>query len=84
MITPQFIIDTVQNTKRSIFKQIVKDPELQRLADRFIDAQTDFVTMLVSNTIEVARYSVDKATSCVLAKKEKASQAPYKVEKEAN
>jgi hypothetical protein len=84
MFTPQFFIDTIQNTKRGVFKTIVRDPELQRVADRYLDAQTEFANMLVTNTIAVARYSFEKATECVFSKKEQASQAPYKVEKEAN
>jgi hypothetical protein len=84
MFTPEFFIDTMQSTKRGIFKQIIKDPDLQRVADRYIDAQTEFAKMLVSNTIDVAKYSFDKATECAFSKKEQASRAPYKVEKEAN
>jgi hypothetical protein len=83
MFTPQFFIDTIQSTKKGVFKQIIKDPELQRVADRYIDAQTDFANMLVANTIEMARYSFEKMTDGVFSKKEQASQAPYKVEKEA-
>jgi hypothetical protein len=83
MFTPQFFIDTIQSTKRGVFKQIIKDPELQRAADRYINAQTDFANMLVQNTIDVARYSFEKTTECVFSKKEQASKAPYKVEKEA-
>jgi hypothetical protein len=84
MFTPQFFIDTFQSTKKGIFKQIVQDQELQRVADRYIDAQTDFAKMLVTNTIDIAKFSFDKVTECVFAKKEQASKAPYKVEKEAN
>jgi hypothetical protein len=84
MFTPQFFIDTIQSTKRGVVKQIIKDPELQRVADRYIDAQTDFANMLVTNTIAMARYSFEKAVECAFSKKEQASQAPYKVEKEAN
>jgi hypothetical protein len=84
MFTPQFFIDTIQSTKKGVFKQIIQDPELQRVADRYINAQTDFANMLVKNTIDVAKYSFDKATECVFSKKEQASRAPYKVEKEAN
>jgi hypothetical protein len=83
MFTPQFFIDTIQTTKRGVFKQIVKDPELQRVADRYLDAQTEFANMMVKNTIDVARYSLDQFTNCVWSKKEQASQAPYKVDKEA-
>jgi hypothetical protein len=84
MFTPQFFIETIQSTKRGVFKQIIKDPEIQRVADRYIDAQTEFANMLVTNTIAVARYSFEKATDNAFSKKEQASQAPYKVEKEAN
>jgi hypothetical protein len=84
MFTPQFFIDTIQSTKRGVFKSIVQDPELQRVADRYIDAQTEFANMLVNNTITVARYSFEKMTECVFSKKEQASRAPYKVDKEAN
>jgi len=84
MFTPQFFIDTIQSTKKGIFKQIVQDPDLQRVADRYIDAQTDFAKMLVTNTVDIAKFSFEKATECVFSKKEQASQAPYKVDKEAN
>lgn len=84
MFTPQFFIDAVQSTKRGVFKQIVQDPELQKVSDRYIDAQTEFANMLINNTISIARYSFDKVTQCFLSKKEQASRAPYKVEKEAN
>ena len=83
MFTPQFFIDSIQSTKRGVFKQIIKDPELQQVADRYIDAQTNFANMLVTNTIAVARYSFEKAADCAFSKKEQASKAPYKVEKEA-
>jgi hypothetical protein len=82
MFTPQFFIDSIQSTKRGVFKQIIKDPELQRVADRYIDAQTEFANMLVTNTIAMARYSFGKVTECTFSGKEQASQAPYKVEKE--
>jgi hypothetical protein len=39
--------------------------------------------MMIKNFIDVAKYSFDRATECVFSKKEQASRAPYKVEKEA-
>jgi hypothetical protein len=84
MFTPEFFIDTIQSTKRGVFKQIIKDPDLQRIADRYLDAQTEFANMMIKNSIDVAKYSFDRATECVFSKKEQASQAPYKVDKEAN
>jgi len=80
MFSPEFFIDTIQSTKRSVFNRIVKDPDLQKVADRYFDAQTDFAKMLVLNAIDLAKYSLDQCGP----KKEQASRAPYKVEKEAN
>ena len=84
MFTPQFFIETIQNTKRGVFNQIVKDPEIQRVANRYLEAQTEFANMLVNNAIDMARYTFDHASACWFAKEqEQASKAPYKVEKEA-
>jgi hypothetical protein len=81
MFTPEFFIDTAQSLKQTVFNRIVQDEELRRVADRYMQAQTDFAKMMVRNTIDMAKYSVDKI-SCL--QKEQASPAPYKVEKEAN
>ena len=80
MFTPEFFIDTIQSTKQSVFRRIIQDEQLREVADRYIQAQADFAKMLVRNTIDLAKYSVDKYSP----QKEQASQAPYKVEKEAN
>ena len=80
MFTPEFFIDTVQSTKRSVFNRIIQDEDLQRVANRYLDAQTDFAKMIVRNAIDLAKYSVDQLSP----QKEQASRAPYKVEKEAN
>ena len=79
MFTPEFFIDTLQATKKSVFNRIIQDEELRAVADRYLDAQTEFAKMIVRNTIDLAKYSVDKFSP----QKEQASQAPYKVEKEA-
>lgn len=79
MFSPEFFIDTVQSTKRSVFNRIVQDEDLRKVADRYLDAQTEFAKMMVRNIIDLAKYSVDKLSP----QKEQASQAPYKVEKEA-
>jgi hypothetical protein len=80
MFTPEFFIDAIQSTKQSVFRRVIQDEQLREVADRYIQAQTDFAKMLVRNTIDLAKYSVDKCSP----QKEQASQAPYKVEKEAN
>ena len=79
MFTPEFFIDTIQSTKQSVFRRIIQDEQLREVADRYIQAQADFAKMMVRNAIDLAKYSVDKCSP----QKEQASQAPYKVEKEA-
>jgi len=81
MFSPEFFIDSIQAAKRSVFNRIIQDKDLQQVANRYLDAQTDFAKMMVRNAIDLAKYSVDK---CFSSQKEQASQAPYKVEKEAN
>ncbi len=61
MFSPEFIIDTIQSTKRAVFNRIVQDKELQQVADRYLNAQTEFAKMLVSNAIDLTKYSLDKA-----------------------
>ena len=80
MFSPEFFIDTIQSAKRSVFNRIIKDENLQKVANRYLDAQTEFAKMIVLNAIDLAKYSLDQCGP----KKEQASQAPYKVEKEAN
>ena len=79
MFSPEFFIDTIQSAKRSVFHRVIQNQDLQRVADRYLDAQTDFAKMIVLNAIDLAKYSLDQCGP----KKEQASQAPYKVEKEA-
>lgn len=81
MFSPEFFIDAIQHTKQSVFNRIIQDDELRRIANRYIQAQTDFAKMMVRNAIDLAKYSVDNS---FCSQKEQASQAPYKVEKEAN
>lgn len=76
MFTPEFFIDTLQSAKRSVFNRIISDPELRKVSDRYLNTQTEFAKMLVVNTIDLAKYSLDK---CCPRKEEKAA-APYKVD----
>lgn len=84
MFTPEFYIAAFQNTKKLIVNEIVTDKKLATVANRYIDTQTEFANMLVKNTMDVAKYSYDKLSDCWFSRKdERASEAPYKVEKEA-
>jgi len=59
MFTPSFFIDTVQDSKRMVTNYIFKDPTLNKAANDYITAQTAFAKMLVNNTIDLSKYSVD-------------------------
>ena len=76
MFSPEFFIDTIQNAKKSVFNRIIADPELSAVSDRFINTQSDFAKMLVANTIDLAKYSLDK----FCPKNKETAEAPYKVE----
>jgi hypothetical protein len=76
MFSPEFFIDTIQSTKKSIFDRIVSDPELRKVSDRYISTQTEFAKMMVANAIDLARYFLNGNCS---ANKENA-EAPYKVD----
>lgn len=82
MFGPVYFIDSFQNGKKAITNAVFKDQTLNKAAHAYIDAQTAFAKVLVNNTIEMTRYTVDSVSSALFTKKEKAS-APYKVEKEA-
>jgi len=59
MFTPAFFIDSFQDTKRIVTNQVFKDPTLNKAANDYITAQTVFAKMLLNNTIDVTKYSVD-------------------------
>ena len=84
MFSPHFYIESFQNTKKLVADQIFKDPALNKAAHTYIDSQTQFAKMAVTNTINMAKYSADSVSKVLFPQKEQASKAPYKVEKEAN
>jgi hypothetical protein len=84
MFTPDFLIDTFQSTKKVITNAVFKDATLNKAAHNYIDAQTAFAKMMSHNAIDLAKYSVDSISQVLFPQKEQASQAPYKVEKEAD
>lgn len=59
MFSPDFFIDTFQETKRVVTNQIIKDPTLNKAAHEYINAQTAFAKMLSHNAIDITRYSVE-------------------------
>jgi hypothetical protein len=59
MFTPEFYIDSFQATKKAITNQVFTDPKLNKAAQKFIDAQTQFAKVLVQNSIDMSKYIVD-------------------------
>ncbi len=59
MFTPDFFIDTIQETKRVVTNQVFKDATLNKAANDYINAQTAFAKMLAHNTIDLTKYSVE-------------------------
>ena len=57
--TPDFYIDSLQNTKKNITNKIITDQTLNKAAHAFIDAQTNFAKMLSKNATDMTKYSVD-------------------------
>ena len=48
MFSPKFYIDQFQHTKKIVGDQMSKDqPELKDVADKWVDAQTQFANMIV-------------------------------------
>ena len=83
MFGPDFYIDSFQNMKKVVTNQVFKDKTLNKAANDYIDAQTQFAKMMAHNAVDLAKYSVDSVSKVLFPQKEQASQAPYKVEKEA-
>jgi len=70
MFTPDFYIDSLQNTKKLIADKVITDPALNKAATAYIDAQTKFAKMIVTNSIELARYSVENFNNYCFPKKD--------------
>jgi hypothetical protein len=63
MFSLDFYIDSFQSTKRVITNQVFTDPKLNKAANKFIDAQTQFAKMLAQNTVDMLKYSTDSFTN---------------------
>jgi len=63
MFSLDFYIDSFQSTKRALTNQVFTDPKLNKAANKFIDAQTQFAKMLAQNTVDMLKYSADAVTN---------------------
>ena len=69
MFTPNLLIDTVQNVKRTATNAVIKDETLNKAAHNFIDAQTAFAKMLTENAMSIISDIQSKQTSFFYPKK---------------
>lgn len=83
MFSPIFYLDMFQNTKKVVTDQIFKDPALNKAAHAYIDAQTQFARMVITNTIDIAKYSVESVSHVLFPQIKERTAAPYKVEPKA-
>ena len=64
MFSPKFYIEQFQHTKKLVGDQMFKDqPELKEVAEKYLDAQTQFAEMVVDNSIAMMKYYVDQASA---------------------
>jgi hypothetical protein len=56
----KMFINYIQSTKKTMTDRIIKDPELNDMAHKYIEAQTQFANMLLDNTECMMKYSFDK------------------------
>jgi hypothetical protein len=71
MFTLENYVEAFQQTKKRVTDKVIADPVLNKVAHNYIDAQTIFAKMLISNTQEIAKYAVDKQSSFWFPSKEK-------------
>lgn len=75
MFTPEFFIDTVQETKRVVTNKIITDPTLNKAAHEYINAQTAFAKMLSRNAIDITKYSVESVSKVLFPKDQEVTKA---------
>lgn len=56
----KMFINYIQSTKKTMTDRVIKDPELNDMAHKYIEAQTQFANMLLDNTECMMKYSFDK------------------------
>jgi len=66
--SPEFYIDTFQNTKKLVTDKVITDKTLNKAAHAYIDGQTAFAKVLVNNAMEIAKVITDNLSDKVLQK----------------
>jgi len=58
----KMFINYFQSAKKSMTNRVIQDSELNSMAHKYIDAQTQFATMLLDNSEGMMKYTFDKMT----------------------
>jgi hypothetical protein len=66
--SPEFYIDSFQNTKKVITDKIITDKTLNKAAHSYIDGQTAFAKVLVNNAMEIAKVITENLSDKVMQK----------------
>jgi hypothetical protein len=56
----KIMVSYFQQAKKTFANTVIKDPELNEMAHKYIDAQTQFANMLLDNTENMMKFSFDK------------------------
>jgi hypothetical protein len=56
----KMLVNYFQSAKKGMTDKVIKDPELNAMAHKYIEAQTQFATMLLDNTENMMKYNFDK------------------------
>lgn len=73
-LTPELFVDTFCSTKRHLTNKIILDPVLNKAANEFITAQSDFAKMMIKNYINISKHSMDAATTLWFPKRAESHQ----------
>lgn len=63
-------IDAFQLTKKTLTDRIITDTQLNKAANKFIEAQTTFAKMLVQNTENITKYFIESQCNIWFPNKE--------------
>lgn len=56
----KMVMNYFQSAKKGMTDKIIKDPELNDMAHKYIDAQTQFANMLLDNSECMMKFTFDK------------------------
>jgi hypothetical protein len=66
--SPEFYIDSFQNTKKLVTDKVITDKTLNKAAHAYIDAQTAFAKVLMNNTIDISKVVTEAVTDKIFSK----------------